>query len=165
MKKISQVLQFVGSCDTFKRKVFISLWIIKTLIELPAFLYHELMHILFILFTFSSASVNEAYFYEIKNNENKTQTLSSYQLSLNITAWSNTNHILVAIAPLIGWIILIICAIATSSWFLLGYCFFCCHMFFLSGTDIKSLRSSGLNERLCNVFESILIFVRKIDLK
>jgi len=75
--------------------------IIRTILEIPGLIFHELCHIIFIvIFMRKITSIKFIYFYKV---DKKTNILNTYKFSISHTGYSNLLFIsIISIAPVLG---------------------------------------------------------------
>ena len=135
------IINDVGNWKDFNKfynenSIIKKLYIIKSILNLPAYFYHELWHILFCLLTFTKMNnITLHNFYIVKNN-----ALRACHMSINIVTYTDSfksimGGILVILAPLFGIIVLLI----ISKWFII-WIIFSFKIFILSKADVKMFK-------------------------
>lgn len=124
---------FFKSCSFYSK-----LQIIKSIVDLPAIIFHEICHVLMALVLFVKIrQIRCDYFYKIENN-----TLFAYSFCVSSetkdTLIGALKRILINAAPVIGLLVLIY--FLFDSWALL-YVGFSLKLFLLSKQDIENIIS------------------------
>jgi hypothetical protein len=127
---------FVGH-DVFC-SIRILLQILRTLFEFPGWAFHESMHLICIFLFGSDLRVTRFYFYRIKKYPHRT-CLRTYALSLSSSYSCSATAAIGSAAPLIGWLVGVICFVAFHQWVLLAYFFLSLKTMFLSEIDIRGI--------------------------
>ena len=156
MKEIKAIQCMFSIIKPGSSRIKFCLIIFYQILGFPAFIFHEFMHIFFIVMcgNIKSTKIIHWHFYDILNNSDGSKTLRSYCLGLSHNG-NSQEVILSSIAPLLGWVLLVIFAIVFNIWILLAYCLICFKVFFLSDQDIETMRITGFNDKACNLFKSI----------
>ncbi len=149
MKKISEIRKLIKNVKSNKRRFDIYFSIFIMLFEFPAFVFHEIMHLIVAVPFGKNLKVTEFYFFVIEGT-----MLKSYSLGIQYSS-NSTIGIVGASAPLIGWFIAVVSLIITGHWIILMYFFIGIKMFYLSINDIKCLESNNLNKTVCNILLNI----------
>lgn len=152
MKKVKSLISFIGEAKTIKGRMTLVLFLLWSLVELPAFVFHELMHMLVVIPFGHNLKITDWHWYELKRDPNHyfSVQLKVYNLTMEYNS-SPRIGILGSAAPLIGWFIAIILLALTHHWFVLLYFFIGIRLFFLSVGDIKAMRGNGANDYVCDV--------------
>lgn len=136
-----------------------TLQLLWSLMQLPGFLFHEVMHLIFISYfdvfgTVTNFKITEWYLYRFQKNDGPGVSLRTYSLAISFSATS-FEGVVVSIAPLIGYLILMTTLALTGHWFVFTYCLITIKIFYLSAVDIESLKLNGLNLKTCQVLSKI----------
>ncbi len=154
MNKVKSVITFVGNCSSISKKVSVILQILFTIMEFPAFLFHEIMHFLVVVPFGRNIEIVKYHFYTVEGN-----TLIPYQLMIRYGS-TPLIGIVGSAAPMIGWILAVIISVMFGHWFIVLYLFFGFRMFFLSKEDIQAMKNNGFNERICDRLFKINKFLK-----
>lgn len=150
MKKVKSLIAFVGKARTTKGRITLILVILFSLLEFPAFVFHEIMHLLVAIPFGHNIKVLDSYFFLVQDSPVPGRyTLKSYSLAIQYES-SPFIGILGSAAPLIGWIIAVTALALTGHLFILLYFLLGIRMFFLSEQDIESIRLHGVNSKICD---------------
>ncbi len=142
MTKLKELILFIKSGVDIRTRIVVTLEIIRAIYEIPAFIFHECMHLLFI-FLANDIKIKNLCFLKIEGN-----TLTTYNMQISYSANSYLGSI-ISIMPLIGWIIAVIILSITGQFLILIYFIMAFRAFYLSDIDIKVLKMNGLNYKIC----------------
>lgn len=148
MRKIKDIINFIRTVKSNWDKVKVLFFLVLTVMELPAFIFHELMHVIaIIIFPVSEFKITNYYFYDVVEYDDKP-TIRTYKLEMQYYS-DPISGIIASAAPIIGWTIAVILLALTSHWFILTYFILGIRMFFLSEADINSMKNHGFAEPAC----------------
>lgn len=164
MRKIKDLYLFLKELENNKKRLKCIGILIGTFFEFPAFVFHEFMHIIFMVqWNVFNIKINDSWFYEVifsdPKNNNKP-SIRTFGLSMNYAS-TPLAGLLTSAAPLIGWFLLLYYSIMFNHWFLLSYLILGFRMFFLSREDIKAMRSCGCNRKLFRMLWIINFVLQK----
>lgn len=112
------------------------LLIIKTLIELPAAIFHELCHVLGAIITFSEIlEIKLLYFYKIEGNYIKSYSCNVYTNTKGLLLYIRC--LIINIAPALGMIGLLLVDCNFVYWIILSF-----KTFWLSDQDIANVKAN-----------------------
>ena len=150
MKKLIAIFKFIGSADLMLDSVLIVLYILRAIYEIPAFIFHELMHIMWLWLCWD-IKIEVWKWFDIVNDG---RTLKPFSLKISYTSNSDVGK-LTSFMPMMGWIIAVIVLAFTSHFFVLAYFITAFRTFYLSATDIEALETNGVSPRICNALLTI----------
>jgi hypothetical protein len=158
MKKIKGVLSFYNIIKPGKNKFIFILILIYHILALPAFIFHEFMHILtiFLYGNLYYTSISKFHIFDVKENGNGTSTLQCYNLILRCDC-SDSEAVILSISPLIGWFILLVCSVLFLNIPILLYSILYYNVFFPSNLDNYTFKLKGGNEKLANFLDKCII--------
>lgn len=126
-------------------------------------MFHELMHLLVIGYgklcgMITKFRITKLAFFEVTQNVEEGFKTLTLQLAISYTSnkhWAR----MCSIAPLYGYIFLIIYGIICVHPFLLIYCVYAVRGFFLSSVDIETSENNGCNLQLAYYLRSFYKFI------
>lgn len=143
MGKVKSIINFAGAIKSRYGRIAFLLHVIYSLFKLPAFLFHELCHLIIVMPFADDLKNIDLQLFEINYNTNTLKTMG-----MRITFQSSRGIAIIAsLAPLIGWAIVMVILFPYHYWigsyFLLAF-----DMFYLSADDIVCARKNGLNRKV-----------------
>ncbi len=151
MKKVKSIISYIGKCKTISGKFLLSCFILKTLIHLPSFIFHEITHMIIIGLSGTPFIIKKVVFYTITETKMKI-------FEFEIEHYSNNKKltILISLSPLIGWLCMIPILILNHNWIILLYFILYFETFYLSKQDIITMEKNGFNQKICSFFYKII---------
>ena len=162
MKKIQQLIQFVYTSQHPWCAVRI---LTHSILLLPALVFHELMHITLmglgiIVDGVSNVTILERQFFHVQTLDDGTKQLRT-SLSINYSSrgffWGKA----VTLAPLYGYVMLVLYSLIIFHPLVLCYCVFAFPVFFLSDMDIKALEDLSYDPKKTILLKKIKTFLNQ----